>query len=311
MRPDSRSSGSRASYDLDMPAARARRATVATASLTLVLLACAPVEEDAAQDEGSPETTAPAQDCAVLDLELVTDGRLTVATDDPAFEPYFVDGDPTNGQGFESAVAYAVAEEMGFTADQVEWTTVKFNNSFQPGAKQFDFDINQISITPARAQAVTFSQGYYSASQAIISLKDGPYGDATSLADLQDARLGAQIGTTSLEAIEAEIDPGNEPQVFNDTTAAKQALLNGQVDAIVADLPTAFYITAVEIPAANVVGQFQVTSGKTEEFGLLLEKDNPLVTCVDAALTTLKEDGTLEEIEQEWLSDAVDVPTLT
>ncbi|MBA2550666.1 MAG: amino acid ABC transporter substrate-binding protein [Nocardioidaceae bacterium] len=294
-----------------MRTARARRTTVATASLALILFACAPVEEDPGEDEGSAGDPASAPDCAVDDLDLVADGRLTVGTDDPAYEPYFVDDDPTNGEGFESAVAYAVAEEMGFAPDEVDWTVVKFNNSFQPGAKPFDFDINQISITPARAQAVTFSQGYYSASQAIISLKDGPYADAASLAELKDARLGAQIGTTSLEAVEAEIDPGNEPQVFNDTSAAKQALLNGQVDAIVADLPTAFYITAVEIPAAQVVGQFQVTSGKTEEFGLLLEKDNPLVTCVDAALTTLKEDGTLEQIERKWLSDAVDVPTLS
>ncbi len=294
-----------------MHSARARRTTVATASLALVMLACAPVEEEPEQDEGSAGATGSAQDCAVEDLDLVTDGRLTVGTDDPAYEPYFVDDDPTNGKGFESAVAYAVAQEMGFAPDDVDWTVVKFNNSFQPGAKPFDFDINQISITPARAKAVTFSEGYYSAAQAIISLKDGPYADATSLAELKDARLGAQIGTTSLEAVEAEIDPGNKPQVFNDTSAAKQALLNGQVDAIVADLPTAFYITAVEIPAATVVGQFQVTSGETEQFGLLLEKDNPLVTCVDAALSSLKEDGTLEQIEREWLSDAVDVPTLS
>ncbi|MDQ3628947.1 MAG: ABC transporter substrate-binding protein [Actinomycetota bacterium] len=294
-----------------MPIAPARRSSFVTASLVLLLLACAPVEEEELQDERTAGATASADECAVDDLDVVTDGRLTVGTDSPAYEPYFVDDDPTNGEGFESAVAYAVADEMGFAPDEVDWTVVKFNNSFQPGAKPFDFDINQISITPARAQAVTFSQGYYSASQAIISLKDGPYAEVTSLAELKDARLGAQIGTTSLEAVQAEIDPAAEPQVFNDTTAAKQALLNAQVDAIVADLPTAFYITAVEIPAAVVVGQFQVTSGETEQFGLLLEKDNPLVACVDAALSALKEDGTLERIERSWLSDAVDVPTLS
>ncbi|MGH3455920.1 MAG: ABC transporter substrate-binding protein, partial [Nocardioidaceae bacterium] len=208
-------------------------------------------------------------------------------------------------------VAYAVADEMGFTPDQVEWVEVPFNSSYKPGAKDFDFDINQISITAKRAQAVTFSEGYYTASQAIITLKDSDYADATSLDEFADARLGAQVATTSLEAIENEIQPSQQPQIFDSTNDAKQALLNEQVDAIVADLPTAFYITAVEIPQGTVVGQFEVTSGETEEFGLLMEKGSDLAPCVDLALTTLKENGTLDQIEQRWMSDVVDVPALS
>jgi len=299
------------------------------AAATLVVLAsCAPVEEDTPGDDpaDSPSTSAsasesatesagtpaePASDCGPDSPDLFEQGQLTVATDSPAYEPYFVDDDPTNGKGFESAVAYAVAEELGFSEDQVEWVTVPFNASYQPGAKQFDFDINQISITPRRATAVTFSQGYYSAAQAVITLKDSEYADASSLDELADATLGVQVGTTSLDAIESEIQPTTDSQVFDDTNAAKQALLNGQVDGIVTDLPTAFYITAVEIPQGSIAGQFQVTSGDTEQFGLLFEKDNPYVGCVDQALTALKEDGTLARIEQRWMSNVVDVPALS
>ncbi len=243
-------------------------------------------------------------------LPLQTVGKLTIGTDSPAFEPWFVDNDPTNGEGFESAVAYALAEQMGFSEDQVTWVKVPFNTSYAPGEKQFDFDINQISITPARAEVVDFSDGYYSAAQAVIAPKKADIADATSLAELRDVKLGAQTGTTSLTAIRDEIQPSQDPLVFDDTNAAKQALNNGQVDAIVADLPTAFFITAVEIPSATIVGQFQPTSGEQEEFGLLFEKGNPLVTCVNAALEELKSSGELEAIEQEWLAEAADAPVL-
>jgi len=299
------------------------RPGIAAAATLIALASCAPVEDDDASDPAdSPSTSAspsesestpsePAQDCGPDSADLFQPGQLTVATDSPAYEPYFVDDDPTNGKGFESAVAYAVAEELGFSEDQVEWVTVPFNASYQPGPKQFDFDINQISITPRRAEAVTFSQGYYSAAQAVITLKDSEYAGATSLDELADATLGVQVGTTSLDAIAAEIAPTEDPQVFDDTNAAKQALLNGQVDGIVTDLPTAFYITAVEIPQGTVAGQFQVTSGETEQFGLLFEKDNPYVTCVDQALGALKDDGTLAQLEEQWMSNVVDVPTLS
>jgi len=275
--------------------------------VTLLAVACAPTEQSRQPTEtGGSDSLADA--CA--DAQTRSPGVLTIATDSPAYEPWFSDDDPTNGKGFESAVAYAVADEMGFGADEVEWISVPFNSSYQPGPKDFDFDINQISITAKRAQAVSFSDGYYSAAQAIITLKDSEYADAASLEDFADARLGAQVGTTSLDAITETLQPSQQPQVFDDTNIAKNALQNGQVDGIVADLPTAFYITAVEIPDGQIVGQFQPTTGETEEFGLLFEKDNPLVDCANQALATLRDEGTLEGIEDRWLSQVVDVPEL-
>ena len=230
-----------------------------------------------------------------------------MGTDSPAYEPWFVDDDPTNGQGFESAVAYAVADTLGM---QVQWTVVPFNSSYKPGPKEFDFDINQISITPARAEVVDFSDGYYQAAQAVIALKGTPAAEATSLAELADYNLGAQTGTTSLAAIRDVIQPANDPAVFEDTNAAKQALNNGQIDAFLADLPTAFYISAVEIPKSTIVGQFQPATGEQEEFGILFEKGSPLVACVNEALAVISGDGTLEQLEQQWLSTVVDVPVL-
>jgi polar amino acid transport system substrate-binding protein len=281
----------------------------------LALTACAPVDEDPeASDAGaSPSATAGATadpaDC-VTDEMLLEPGVLTVGTDSPAYEPWFVDNDPTNGEGYESAVAYEVADRLGFDEDAVSWVKVPFNTSYAPGAKEFDLDINQISITPQRAEVVDFSEGYYQAAQAVIALEGTAGAEAASLADLADLRLGAQTGTTSLTAIREVIEPAEDAAVFEDTNAAKQALLNDQVDAILADLPTAFYITAVEIEGSTIVGQFQPDTGEQEEFGMLFEKGSPLVACVDAALSGMREDGTLEAIETEWLSDVVDVPEL-
>ncbi len=203
-----------------------------------------------------------------------------------------------------------MAEELGFGREEVEWIKVGFNTSYAPGPKNFDFDINQISITPAREKVVDFSDGYYAASQAVIALEGTPGAEATSLADLEDLRLGAQTGTTSLTAIRDVIQPGAEPLVFDDTNVAKQALVNDQVDAIVADLPTAFYVSAVEIAKSTIIGQFQPETGTQEEFGMLLEKDSTLTPCLDQALETLTEEGTIAELEQQWLSDSVDVPLL-
>ena len=289
------------------------RGTLAVAAVPLLLAAaaCAPESDDSSATATDTAGSSPSGDqCATDQLNLVTSGQLTVGTDSPAYEPWFVDNDPSNGKGFESAVAYAVADQLGFTKDQVTWVKVPFNNSYAPGPKDFDFDINQISITPERAEKVTFSDGYYTAAQALIALKDSPVASATSLADLKDYKLGAQTGTTSLTAIRDDIQPTQEPLVFQNTNVAKQALLNGQVDAIVADLPTAFYITAVEIPSATIVGQFQQQSGEPEQFGMLFEKGNPLVACVNEALATMESDGTLDAIEQEWLSETVNVPVL-
>ncbi len=297
--------------------ARAARVSLVSVPLLVAALACAPVDEgaeDAADPTGASAgdaASAPAADeCTPDQLDLQTPEQLTVATDSPAFEPWFVDNDPTNGEGYESAVAYAVAEQLGFAEDEVEWVKVGFNSSYAPGPKTFDFDINQISITEAREQAVDFSSGYYQAAQAVVALEGSAGAEAESLDDLTDLRLGAQTGTTSLTAIRDVIAPSADPLVFDDTNAAKQALQNDQVDAILADLPTAFFISAVEIPGSTIVGQFQPETGEQEEFGMLFEQGSSLVPCVDQALATLTEDGTLADLEQQWLSDSVEVPTL-
>ena len=294
---------------------RVRRTLAAAAVLPLALAvaACAPESDDsstASDPEASTDTSGSADSCTTDSLPLKTAGQLTVGTDSPAYEPWFIDNDPSNGKGFESAVAYAVADQLGFGKDQVKWIKVPFNSSYAPGAKNFDFDINQISITPARAKVVDFSDGYYSAAQAVIAVKGTKGAEATSLDDLKDLRLGAQTGTTSLTAIRDVIQPETDPAVFEDTNAAKQALENDQVDAILADLPTAFYISAVEIPKSTIVGQFQPETGQQEEFGMLFEKGSGLVDCVNQALDALKSDGTLDQLEQRWLSDVVNVPEL-
>ena len=304
-----------------MPLLRALAVFVAVPLLAAT--ACTPIDEeptgtgepaDTESTSSTPSASAsesPAADpCTTEELALEKPGRLTVGTDSPAYEPWFSDNDPTNGKGYESAVAYAVAEELGFSEDQVDWVRVPFNSSYAPGAKKFDFDINQISITPARAEVVDFSAGYYEAAQAVIALDDSPAADATSVEELTSLRLGAQTGTTSLTAIRDGIAPEQDPLVFEDTNAAKQALTNGQLDAFLVDLPTAFYITAVEIPKATIIGQFQPSAGEQEEFGILFEKGSELVPCVDEALAALEESGELADIEQEWLSDVVDVPEL-
>jgi polar amino acid transport system substrate-binding protein len=285
------------------------RTAVVPLLLALAATACAPVDEEGGQTAADPTPTS-AEQCATDSLPVLEPGTLTVGTDSPAYEPWFSGNDPTNGKGYESAVAYAVAEELGFSADQVTWVKVPFNSSYKPGPKDFDFDINQISITPERAEVVDFSDGYYEASQAVIALDDSAIADATTVAELADHDLGAQTGTTSLTVIRDVVQPAEDPAVFEDTNAAKQALLNGQVDGILADLPTAFYITAVEIPKATLIGQFRPETGEPEEFGMLFEKGSELVPCVNEALATLREDGTLDDIEQQWLSDVVDVPEL-
>ncbi len=287
-------------YDFPM---RLRRTALAVLPVLVAAIACAPADED---DDSGAATAS----CEKGDLPLTQEGTLTVGTDSPAFSPWFVDEDPTSGEGFESAVAYAVADELGFTPEEVTWVTVPFNTSFAPGEKNFDFDINQISITDERKQVVDFSDGYYSASQAVVALDGSPVSEVTTVAELADYNLGAQTATTSLKAIRDVVKPDQKPAVFEDTVAAKNALLNGQTDAILADLPTAFYISAAEIPGSKLVGQFQPETGDQEEFGMLFEKGSDLVPCVNEALATLTEDGTLAEIEQKWLSDVVDVPEL-
>ncbi|MFM7062978.1 MAG: ABC transporter substrate-binding protein [Actinomycetes bacterium] len=263
--------------------------------------AASPMASAEASMAASTAAAALPPECSKENLTLVTPGTLTIGTDSPAYPPYFVDDDPTNGQGFESAVAYAVADGLGFAPEEVTWTVVPFNKSYAPGAKDFDFDVNQISITPKRQKAVDFSDGYYTVNQAVVALKDSPIANATSLAELQSAKLGAQVGTTSLDFITEVVQPAEKPYVYNDTNDAKSALNNGQIDGIVVDLPTAYYITAVEIDKSKIVGQFPAQDGG-EQFGLLFQKGNPLVQCVNLALQQLSDSGELQAIQDEWLA---------
>ena len=249
-----------------------------------------------------------AEDCTAENLETLESGTLTVATDSPAFPPYFEDDDPTNGEGFESAVAYAIGDQLGFEEADVKWVVEPFNSSYAPGPKDFDFDVNQISITPKRAEQVDFSSPYYEAEQAIVALNDSDVAGATSLADLQDANIGVQIGTTSLDAVESSIQPTSDPQVFDTSNDVVSALENGQVDAIVVDVPTALFLTATELGDATTVGQFPAPGG--DQWGALLAKDSPLTDCVSFAIDELSSSGELAEIEQEWMSESTKAPVL-
>ena len=264
-------------------------------------------------------------ECTPESLETKTAGQLTVGTDNPAFPPYFDPpaeseeapepwnegiGDPTNGRGFESAVAYAIAEELGFGEDQVEWIYVPFNNSFAPGEKEFDLDINQISFTQERAEAVDMSDGYYFLNQALVATAETPITDASTLADLQEFRLGAQVGTTSLTYIQEQIQPAEEPSVYDTNDAAISALNAGQIDGIVVDLPTAFFITAAQMENGVIVGQFPPSEGEQEHFSIVLELDSPLTDCVNQAIASLDESGELEAITDEWLGEAAGAPEI-
>ncbi|MGP4042897.1 ABC transporter substrate-binding protein [Streptomyces sp. 2A115] len=279
-------------------------ASAATVALLAVAVGCAPQPEEKAADKPS------AASCAKGKLATEVSGKLTIATDEPAYEPWFKDDKPANGKGFESAVAYAVAKQLGYTEGDVVWQTVPFNKAFAPGEKTFDFDINQVSISDERKRAVDFSSGYYDVRQAVIALKDSKAAKAKSIADLKGVKLGAQVGTTSLNYINDVVKPTQDPAAYAKNDQAKSALKNGQVDAIVVDLPTAFYITAAEVTDARIVGQFENTGGKPEQFGLVLDKGSALTSCVTDAVDALREDGTLASIEKQWLSDAVDAPVL-
>ncbi|MEY9990497.1 polar amino acid transport system substrate-binding protein [Streptomyces sp. V4I8] len=280
---------------------------VVTTALLATALGCAPQPEGKAADtpSGSAGNT-----CAKGELATRTSGKLTIATDEPAYEPWFKDDKPANGKGFESAVAYAVAKQLGYDKSAVVWQSVPFNKAFAPGEKTFDFDINQVSISDERKKAVDFSSGYYDVRQAVIALKDSKAAKAKSIADLKGLKLGAQVGTTSLDYIDDVVKPTQEAAAYAKNDQAKSALKNGQVDAIVVDLPTAFYITAAEVTDATIVGQFENQGGIAEQFGLVLDKGSALTACVTDAVDTLRDDGTLAELEQQWLSDAVDAPVL-
>ncbi|MGH8870791.1 MAG: ABC transporter substrate-binding protein [Acidimicrobiia bacterium] len=275
-----------------------KRYIVLIAALGLVLAACA--------TEGGGDGTGDVS-CEKEDLTLVQEGVLTIGTDEPSFPPWFdFEGGPSTGTGFESAVAYAVAEELGFTPEEVEWVVVPFNNSFAPGEKEFDFDINQNSITEERDQAVDFSDGYYNVNQALLGFTDSEIASATTIEDLKPYRLGAQVGTTSLDFITEVIQPDTEPLVYDTNADAKAAFDAGQLDGLVLDLPTAFFVSAVEIEGSTVIAQFPPSENQPEQFGMLFEEGNPLRDCVNEALANID----LEAIQQEWLSDVVDAPVI-
>jgi polar amino acid transport system substrate-binding protein len=291
-----------------------RRAPAILLTLLLAILAagCGGSSNEASSDTTG---TAAAASCDKGSLNLVKAGQLTVGTDNPAFPPWFGGAEkapwkvsnPYSGQGYESAVAYAVANKLGFAKSEVKWIVVPFNTSFAPGAKKFDFDINQISFKPARATAVDFSDSYYDVNQSLVVVKGTPIASATSVAALKPYKFGAQLGTTSYDYIVNNIKPSKKPAVFDTNDAAVAALKNKQIDGLVVDLPTAFYISAVQVPQGKILGQFP-TVGTPEHFGMIFEKGNSLVTCVNEALTKLRTDGTLTSLQAKWLQ--ADAPVL-
>lgn len=261
----------------------------------------------AATEAAAAGGVAMSADCAKDKLSLKTAGMLTVGTDSPAYPPWFSEDDPSNGKGFESAVAFAVAETLGFSKEEVKWIKVPFNSSYATGKKDFDFDINQISITEERKVAVDFSDGYFDVNQAVVALKDSPAISAKTIADLAKLKFGVQQGTTSLQFVTDVVKPGSEPFVYSTNNDAKAALAAKQIDAIVLDLPTAFYVSAAEIEGSVVVGQF-ASQGGGEQFGLLFEKGSSLTPCVNEALAALKSSGKLAEIQTAELSTATNAP---
>ena len=275
-----------------------RRILTAFFALSLILVGCA--EEESPTNAGGGGSSP--DSCATEDLPLFEEGVLTVATDRPAFEPWFK-GSPKAYSGFEGDLATEVAERLDLP---IEWVVEPFNKSYAPGAKDYDFDINQITITPERDQAVDFSDGYFNNTQGLLAPKDSDLIGAETISDVQDAQFGAQIGTTSLDFISTEIQPAEDTKIFDTTNDAKSALESGQIDAFVTDLQTVVYLRDFEIEGTEVIGQFPTD----EQFGMLFEEGNPLRDCVNEVLAEIKEDGTLQELEAKWLDQYTTIPTL-
>lgn len=242
----------------------------------------------------------------------ISEGKLTIGTGNPAYYPWVADDAPESKQGFEAAVAYAVAGELGYADADVVWVRTGFDEAIQPGAKNFDFNLQQFSITEERKATVTFSDPYYSTNQALVGFADSPVASATKVSELKELKFGAQAGTTSLDFITKVIQPTTEPFIYDDNAAAKAAMEAKQIDAIVLDLPTALYVSAVEIEGSKVIGQFPLTDAVgADDFGMVFDLDNPLVACVNKALAALKESGKLAEIENEWLSNYTGAPVIS
>ena len=297
-----------AAASAETTAAMAAETTAAMAAETTAAMA-AETTGAVATDTTAAKAAAPAMsaDCSKDKLALKTAGSLTIGTDSPAFPPWFSDDTPSNGKGFEGAVAAAVAETLGFTPAEVKWIKVPFNSSYAPGKKDFDFDINQISITEERKATVDFSDGYFDVNQAVVALKDSPAVSAKTVADLAKLKFGVQQGTTSLQFVTDVVKPSAEPFVYSTNNDAKAALAAKQIDAIVLDLPTAFYVSAVEIEGSVLVGQFPAQGGG-EQFGMLFEKASALTPCVNEALAVLKSSGKLAAIQTEQLATATNAP---
>ncbi|MGK0276320.1 MAG: polar amino acid transport system substrate-binding protein [Ilumatobacter sp.] len=298
---------------------RSNKLMAVAVTATLVLAACG--SDDAATSEApttdaaeAPADTEPPSTEAAGDAcsNTIEDGVLTIATGNPAFFPWVIDDTPESGQGFEAAVALAVGEQMGYAGDAVTWVRTDFDAAIQPGAKDFDFNLQQFSITDERKETVDFSAPYYTANQAIVALDGSSAEGAASIADLKDVKFGAQAGTTSFAFITDVIQPTQDVFAYDDNVGAKAALEANQIDAAVFDLPTALYVSGVEIDGSSVVGQFPAAAGgTTDEFGLLLEKDSPLTPCVDAALQALSDSGELAAITNEWLSEFTGAPVIS
>lgn len=281
--------------------------------LSLVAVGCLGLAacggDSSSTDTTSAAATGTGNECT--NGKTLSANMLTIATGTPAYEPWVVNDAPESGEGFEAAVAYAVANELGFSNANVTWVRTGFDEAIQPGKKNFDFNLQQFSITPEREKTVSFSDAYYTTNQAIVGFADSAAASATTLTALKDLKLGAQTATTSIDFITNVIKPTSEPLVYDDNAGAKAALEAKQIDAIVVDLPTAFYIAAVEIEGAKVIGQFPANDAvAADQYGLVFDLDNPLVPCVNTALATLKDNGTLAKIEQTWLADKTGAPVI-
>jgi polar amino acid transport system substrate-binding protein len=272
-----------------------------------LVTACSSSSTGASGSSAGATTSASSCSNSAIQSDLYTKGVLTVATDQPAYTPWFDSNQPSNGKGYESAVAYAVAEQLGFAKSQVKWAYEPFDSSYAPGPKKFDFDINEISVTQQRAQVVSFSDSYYDVNQSLVALKGSAIVTKHTPADLKTYVFGDQVGTTSLSFINSEIQPTSTPKVYETLNNVKQALQDKQIAALVTDTPTAQFISSSEIPNSVVVAQFPAAG---EHYGLLFSKGNPLVACVNKALATLKSNGTLAALQKKYLQIYVSVPVI-
>ena len=289
-----------------------RRIIVAAAATTLIgsaVAACGSTSSGNTASGGGSSPASSASNCSYTGIqnELYTKGALTVATDNPVYTPWFVSNKPSNGKGYESAVAYAIAAQMGFKKSQVVWVTEPFSSSYAPGPKKFDFDINEISYTPQRAQAVTFSASYYDVQQAIVALKGTPIVTKHTTAELKNYLYGDQVGTTGLTYITNDIQPTAQPRVFDTLSEVSAALEAHRIDALITDTPTAQYMASAQLKDAVLVAQFPAVG---EHYGLLFHLGNPLVNCVNKAIAALKANGTLQRLQQKYLKIYLTFPTI-